>query len=626
MRSISPVVSLPPADSIAAKAYALEWSRIEEESRLLLAHYAAAAVPCLVRLGDGELAILRRTHSVGVERRDEVRDALAKQLLAAIGTCSVLGLPDEFNERSHPWRASLLKEIPALNVPTVSAILPLVRPSLTASVVRGKRALWITHNAAVITERLRDLGFCDFYGFEHDREDLHCDGVPPGRTLPYVKPDEYQALLNRICATVDALDFEIAVIGMGAMGKMVAHHLAQRGRQSFDAGCILSAMRSTVDREVFKTRLKQLVWPSPATAVPVAPVPLPSTAGKPLSSKEGQRRVLLVLRSGGEFQASHVLRLSAQLPGCDISVLTDLPASALPWVKVIPLQHDWPGWWSKMEMFRPDIAGTFLYLDLDTVARDLPAEFFSHPRSLAVGFFTQWEKDHGYVMNGWSHYLQSQMMLLHERDRAPIWRQWISDPKRHMREHRGDQDFLTVAGLAAETWQAAFPGRICSYKLNWLKGKNETENPLDAEKMSVICFHGEPRPWKVDGPFAGPIPRPANAVLVGNGPSVLKCEMGARIDRFEEVVRFNACKIAGFEKHVGTRTTTWSTVGGMQPPEYHGTLPARALCIVGNGKEFQSRPETVLRIASHHYDLARKWVQARSRRADVPVLSPHRAS
>jgi hypothetical protein len=98
--------------------------------------------------------------------------------------------------------------------------------------------------------------------------------------------------------------------------------------------------------------------------------------------------------------------------------------------------------------------------------------------------------------------------------------------------------------------------------------------------------------------------------------------MGARIDAFEEVVRFNACQIAGFEKHVGTRTTTWSTVGGRQPPEYGGVPPERALCIIGDGGEFLRRPAEIVRISAHHYGLARRLIQARSQREKVSGLIP----
>ena len=42
-------------------------------------------------------------------------------------------------------------------------------------------------------------------------------------------------------------------------------------------------------------------------------------------------------------------------------------------------------------------------------------------------------------------------------------------------------------------------------------------------------------------------------VLVGNGPSLLKREIGSDIDSFDKVVRFNNFETQGFEKHVGKK-------------------------------------------------------------------------
>ena len=43
------------------------------------------------------------------------------------------------------------------------------------------------------------------------------------------------------------------------------------------------------------------------------------------------------------------------------------------YIHPIPLKHNWPGWWTKMELHRPDLpAGRTLYLDLDShVIRNL---------------------------------------------------------------------------------------------------------------------------------------------------------------------------------------------------------------------------------------------------------------
>lgn len=65
-------------------------------------------------------------------------------------------------------------------------------------------------------------------------------------------------------------------------------------------------------------------------------------------------------------------------------------------------------------------------------------------------------------------------------------------------------------------------------------------------------------------------------ILVGNGPSVLRSELGSKVDAFKHVVRFNTYKTRGFEKQIGKKTTIWSTFG-------HGALP-----------QDHSRPKNVL--------------------------------
>lgn len=64
--------------------------------------------------------------------------------------------------------------------------------------------------------------------------------------------------------------------------------------------------------------------------------------------------------------------------------------------------------------------------------------------------------------------------------------------------------------------------------------------------------------------------------LVGNGTSVLDNEHGERIDAFENVARFNAYQIKGFEKHVGMRTTLWFNVMNRSPLADH---PYSLICI-----------------------------------------------
>ena len=89
---------------------------------------------------------------------------------------------------------------------------------------------------------------------------------------------------------------------------------------------------------------------------------------------EYEYAVICVLKSGGDFDERYVRNLhrgvQKHMPGVDFYCLTDQRLS-IRGVKFIPLIKGLPGWWSKLECFRPEIVlsryGSVLYIDLDSV-------------------------------------------------------------------------------------------------------------------------------------------------------------------------------------------------------------------------------------------------------------------
>lgn len=132
-----------------------------------------------------------------------------------------------------------------------------------------------------------------------------------------------------------------------------------------------------------------------------------------------EKRVLTVLRSGGEYGPEHVQAIKRQvekwgLEGTRVVCLTD---TDVPGVECIPLREDWPGWWSKLELFAADLGDDFLYTDLDNVifgpigfaqetarfTADIGFSFFKMapgvPRSMVIDYF---RADPEFHMNEWS--------------------------------------------------------------------------------------------------------------------------------------------------------------------------------------------------------------------------------
>lgn len=206
--------------------------------------------------------------------------------------------------------------------------------------------------------------------------------------------------------------------------------------------------------------------------------------------------VACVLRSGGEYRPTHVQEL------CD-GIRTHWPVSRLLRMVVLTdmsvalqesedvsvqyerLRYGWPGWWSKLELFRPNLAnlGDFLFFDLDTrIVGDLREIGEMQTLTVLQDFYQ-------------SDRIGSGMMYLPVRARAVAWEAWISNPVAHMRKFRGDQEFLnTVWQDRAERWQDMLPGQVVSYKAHVQKAGNVVPNGA-----RVVCFHGRPRPWQAKG-------------------------------------------------------------------------------------------------------------------------------
>lgn len=204
--------------------------------------------------------------------------------------------------------------------------------------------------------------------------------------------------------------------------------------------------------------------------------------------------VVLVWRTGGEYQAPHVTALVRQLRtwgAARVVVLSDAPPLAgIEWrALTYTWHHGRLGWWAKMEMFAPahDDLGAFLYLDLDTmVVGDLET----------VGALAARHSEDRLPVLLEDFYrvgrVQSGMMYWPVSARRRTWAWFAEDAQRRMREHRGDGECLDALWRPdAVRWQHVAPGLIVSYKAHIRLRRGQTVPP-DA---AVVCFHGRPRPW-----------------------------------------------------------------------------------------------------------------------------------
>jgi hypothetical protein len=201
--------------------------------------------------------------------------------------------------------------------------------------------------------------------------------------------------------------------------------------------------------------------------------------------------VACVLRSGGIYDAEWVRKLRDGVAGnltlphrffCMSDV--DVPCEHA------PLLNDWPGWWSKIELFRYGLfVGPVLYLDLDTVVVGSLDTIAVHPHrfTMAHEFYRPhllcstamaWHGDYSFIYEAF------------EADSVGIARRYDLELPRTGRI--GDQAFiednLRAAGDQVATFRDLFGEHsVASYKVH----ECQAAPPTDA---AVVAFHGSPKP------------------------------------------------------------------------------------------------------------------------------------
>lgn len=189
--------------------------------------------------------------------------------------------------------------------------------------------------------------------------------------------------------------------------------------------------------------------------------------------------VLCVLRSGGIYTPIWVDRLRAGVKrhlaaAHKFVCLSDISVNC----ERIPLQRDWPGWWSKIEALR--VPGPALLIDLDTLIIGDLSDIARQAERRELVMLRDFYRPHG---------LGSGVMAWNG-DLSRLYVTFAEAPEMAMAEFRqgGDQSFIEVlVDLDRVTrWQDAVPGQIVSYKADLCQERA----PANAR---VLCLHGRPK-------------------------------------------------------------------------------------------------------------------------------------
>lgn len=152
-------------------------------------------------------------------------------------------------------------------------------------------------------------------------------------------------------------------------------------------------------------------------------------------------------------------------------------------VETIPLQSNLPGWWSKMELFN-EFESAF-YIDLDTVIVGDLTRMVNHDHKFTIlrNLSARHSKKIGSGVMAWNG------------DYSHLYREFMMHKNVNIAtyttsEKWGDQGFIHDHLQGWDHFQDLFPGAIQSFKFDLKEGDPKPD-------CSIVCFHGEPRPWQV---------------------------------------------------------------------------------------------------------------------------------
>ena len=197
--------------------------------------------------------------------------------------------------------------------------------------------------------------------------------------------------------------------------------------------------------------------------------------------------IVCVYKTGGDYGLQDVENLlvccNKHLSHFSFMVMSDCD-EAYSHFDCIPLLYDLPGWWSKMEIFRPTVGiGHSIYMDLDTViVGDIERLFTQDKFTMLTDFYRSDGRGSG-------------LMYITPEVSKVIWKAWCENPLKWMQKHRvgGDQrvleEIINNNKIKCASWQEDHPDRIVSYKVHC-----KDELP---ESACTVCFHGKPRPNQV---------------------------------------------------------------------------------------------------------------------------------
>ena len=180
----------------------------------------------------------------------------------------------------------------------------------------------------------------------------------------------------------------------------------------------------------------------------------------------------------------------------------------IPCCERIPLQNDWPGWWSKIELFRPGLfdGDRVLYIDLDTIIVNDLTPFIDFPSKFAImsqptghmRFNTK--RVHPSEGKFTVYHYQSSVMVFDGNTATELYTDFDNFK---MQVFRGDQDYISAKCSAISVFggdQDYIGGmlpELDTFPEHWIKKLRNLPGGVPTNELKIIlCMLGKRLPRK----------------------------------------------------------------------------------------------------------------------------------
>lgn len=240
--------------------------------------------------------------------------------------------------------------------------------------------------------------------------------------------------------------------------------------------------------------------PNPAAHAPADPWLPPSLGTAPIT-------VACVQKRGGPYDGLDYAARLARGVARNLTLphrfvcLTDEPKLKLPkGAEIVPLQHGWPGFWSKVELFRSGLfTGPVLYLDLDTVVCGPLDDIAAADDPLLVS----WDPNAGWLNSS---------VIRWSVDLSCVHQAMLDDPQGVMRRYDGSAEHLGPDGLPKWGDQGLLQDVLLDRRIPWRWMQDAFPHRLDVpaagvradaapEGVSLSLWMGHPKPHQAGGPL-----------------------------------------------------------------------------------------------------------------------------